>query len=375
MGVGGWFDAAQASAPQWQRQLTPVEFAAGLTGISCPTVKACAVVGTMSSSTGSGALAESWNGKAWKLDTVRQPVGDTNADLLSASCSSSTSCVAVGYTGIVPPQGSHPFSEELSGTTWKAVPTALPSAAEGGELASVSCAGARSCQAVGSFVTAAGRSGILAEAYNGSSWTVVKTPSIPGRISSLDGISCLPATVPALCTAVGSTTIGDRTSPLVEHANGSSWAVVPVPGVFSSSEATLASVSCPQPTSCVAVGSTLDGSISKSLSEVENLSRWTVVGTPRPTTPGGSRLLGVSCALTIESCEAVGAVGTAASSTLAEGWNGHSWSIQTSADPSSLSELFAVSCAETSLEQAACFATGGYQPNPDVAARTLVERY
>jgi hypothetical protein len=180
-------------------------------------------------------------------------------------------------------------------------------------------------------------------------------------------------TVPALCTAVGSLTAAGRTTPLVEHANGHHWTAVAVPGVATSPDVTLASVSCPEPTSCVAVGSALRGSATQSLSEVEDLLRWTVVATAHPT-PVGDNLFGVSCALSIDSCRAVGGAGVAASATLAEAWNGHSWSIRSSADPSPLSILMAVSCATVASGGPECTAVGSYQPEPDVGDHTLAER-
>ena len=367
-GPGG----AAASSPSWQRQATPSPPDAGLAGVSCPTVRICIAVGQRSLPSRTAPLVEGWAGTSWTIAVTPIPPGPASSDLQSVSCPSPVSCVAVGDEELSPGVAPKPFSEVLHGTRWTIVsPPPLPSG-QAGELTSVSCAAPTSCRAVGSVTTGPGHRSALIESFDGRAWSRDEAAAASAPSSALAGVSCLVDTVPALCTAVGSQTTAGRTTPLVEHANAHHWSAVAVPGVASSPDVTLTSVSCPEPTSCVAVGSARHGSVTQSLSEVEDLLRWTVVATPHPTL--GDNLFGVSCALSIDSCRAVGGVGVAASATLAEAWNGHSWSIRSSADPSPLSILLAVSCATVASGGPKCTAVGSYQPQPDVGDHTLAER-
>jgi len=65
-----------------------------------------------------------------------------------------------------------PGSQFWNGTTWKSAQAI--SAGRGSALQDVSCGGS-DCLAVG-FRTVAGKRRTLAELWNGSTWTIVKTP-------------------------------------------------------------------------------------------------------------------------------------------------------------------------------------------------------
>jgi hypothetical protein len=118
-------------------------------------------------------LAEAWNGSTWTIlptPSPRLPGG--GAELNSVSCTSSTSCMAVGETQVFHVPGGylipHPFAESWNGSKWSMVATpALTNS--GASLNGVSCTSTSSCMAVGN-------EGTLAEAWNGTAWSVVKTP-------------------------------------------------------------------------------------------------------------------------------------------------------------------------------------------------------
>lgn len=84
--------------------------------------------------------------------------------------------------------------------------------------------------------------------------------------------------------------------------------------------------------------------------------RWSLVNSPNPQAPQGE-LPGVSCG---SASAAVGhsTTSTGRTVTLAEWWNGTSWAIQTTPNPTGAlgSELSAVSCSSAS----ACIAVGFY---------------
>src|SRR5207245_8482353 len=99
--------------------------------------------------------------------------------------------------------------------------------------------------------------------------------------------------------------------------------------------------------------------VSMTTAEAWNGSAWSVQPTPSPVGALTSELAGTSC-ISSTSCEAVGLHLTAAGAevTLAEVWNGTSWSVQPTPNPSGAlgSSLSAVSCASAT----ACIAVGSY---------------
>jgi hypothetical protein len=221
--------------------------------------------------------------------------------------------------------------------------------AQSSELSSVSCISATLCTAVGSNDDAS-----LAEAWNGTKWSVEPTPSPAGsHDSSLSGVSCISATV---CTAVGS--YDDVT--LAEAWNGTKWSVEPTPHPTESKRSSLSGVSCPSATACVAVGS-YDNSAGDpaTLAEAWNGTSWVIQPTPHPQTTKGSPLVrlglsGVSCT-SATACTAVGGYSDLGNNlTLAEAWNGNTWAIEPTPNVSGAT-LSSVSCTSAR----ACTAVGG----------------
>jgi hypothetical protein len=114
----------------------------------------------------------------------------------------------------------------------------------------------------------------------------------------------------------------------------------------------LASVSCPDGSWCMAVGSwsASQQGPGRTLAEVWNGASWRILAVPDPAGSAASSLTSVSCTSATR-CMAVGEYGTA---TFAEAWNGASWQILTTPALAS-SSLTSVSCTS-----AGCMAVGGY---------------
>jgi hypothetical protein len=95
---------------------------------------------------------------------------------------------------------------------------------------------------------------------------------------------------------------------------------------------------------------------------------WSIQSTPNPAGATFTRLKGVSC-WSSTACTAVGGYGTGSGpeKTLAERWNGTTWVIQRTPNPSRDSELSAVSCPSSRV----CMAVG----STDSGARALAERW
>lgn len=337
--------------------------AAVLSGVSCPSATSCYAVGASSIGSGDVTLMEQWNGTIWSIVPSPNRSGATASDLNDVSCSSSTSCFAVGGDSIS--TGDETLVEQWDGTSWSIV--ASPNATGSGtELVGVTCRTAASCSAVGfdgDFT--------LVEQWNGTSWSVAAAPSGSSQ-SQLAQVAC-PSTTS--CFAVGDFRSSSATKSLVKQWNGTTWSIIASPNPAGASNSLLTGVSCSSPTSCFAVGWYRTSSGTKTLAERWNGASWLLVAIPNPGGAVNSTLNGVSCPTAIE-CTAVGSSddGQTSSATLVEHWNGTSWSIVTSPNPSgaTFSALSGVSCPVATSCYAVGFGSGG---SPLAVTTTLVEHW
>jgi hypothetical protein len=354
-----------------------------LTSVACTASSACTAVGLAGIppdqgevTSGAQMAAVSWNGTSWSA----RPTGSTTGTFTSEGIScAGTMCEAVGSLN------GEPLGETTSGggfTMNSPEPAVGPPgpAIAGSGLSAVSCSTPRACTAVG------GDGGALVERMSGRRWTA-QSLALPAGMSSLslDAVAC-----PGLnaCEAVGSTTGELGQIPLAEAWNGSGWSQQAT--AVQQSAADLAGVSCQARSRCIAVGSYTDPDADQvGFSEALSAGSWSLQPLPGDAGPGGAadlypqairaearnpfppaihpeeqdptpttaQLDGVSCART--TCIAVGSYvnppnsgssGTYA--TLAEQWNGMSWS---ALHPSNRRVLTAISCASVH----ACLAVNG----------------
>lgn len=132
---------------------------------------------------------------------------------------------------------------------------------------------------------------------------------------------------------------------LVMLWNGTNWSLQTLADPEGAVQTTLLDVSCTlSPTRCTAVGGWKNSAGEQfTLAFRFNGSTWTLQSTPNPLGTTESVFQDVSCA-TETSCTAAGhSVSGGSTKTLAEKWNGTSWSIQSTPNPSSatFSSLFA----------------------------------
>jgi hypothetical protein len=303
---------------------------AQLWGVACPSARSCTAVGQITNSSDfQTALAEHWNGRAWTTQTVPNPVGAAAGSLLfGISCSSATSCTAVGYqlSSAWDPEP-EPLAEHWNGRAWTAQATPIPSGSAAGSLQAVSCVSTTSCTAVGyAYGYADGTSTpgtLLVEHWNGRTWAVQDAPNPykpgPRASSTLTGVSCTSA---RSCIAVGyfdppSGPTDVSTRLLAEHWNGRTWAVQDAPLPAGTNKDMFNAVSCHSATACTAAGFTAsdDSSATSTVAERWNGRTWTIARTPNPAGSPSNLLTGVSC-VSSTACSAVGS--SANDGTLAE---------------------------------------------------------
>jgi hypothetical protein len=191
-------------------------------------------------------------------------------------------------------------------------------------------------------------------------WSIVASPNrtAAGRhhFNPLNGISCVSATD---CTTVGYSTWRGSLKTLVESWNGTAWSIVPSPN--RAFRDILLGVSCTSASACTTVGYTYgrDTSYYRTLAESWNGTTWSIVPSPNPSpVKGTDRLIGVSC-VSASDCTAVGDYTTTDGKTapLIEAWDGTTWSVTRSPRKGPSSVLSSVSCPTSD----ACTAVGWYK--------------
>jgi hypothetical protein len=403
----------------WSVAATPQPHGAhggSLNAVSCPSAARCWAVGEYSDNDfTSETLAESWDGSHWSVVASPTPRRSPNSDLYGVSCATASQCLAVGHS-YSPTSAAKDANlvESWDGSSWSVVPSPSPSTTSA--LDGVSCAAVRNCRAVGLFFNASGDYQTLAESWNGSSvsivnqdaeltgvscvdeshcvavgnylaggslsqtlieswdghsWWLADSPNPSGSEGSyLNGISCLSA---ERCTAVGYYYEHDNTrATLIESWNGVRWSIVPSPNAQGAAYSVLQAVSCAGASDCMAVGS----AAGRVLAESWNGSHWTILATPDPATTAYAELAGITCTSATR-CMAVGYETDTyyhADLTLAEQWDGTTWSIVSSAAPGKnftlASVLHGLSCSTVDECQAV-----GFHQRSDGSFATLTERW
>ena len=309
-----------------------------LAAVSCPTRSTCVAVGTVRS--GSGMLAERWNGRRWAVMKLARPAGATSAGLTGVSCTSAVACTAVGWD--YGPSGTGTLAERWNGRTWTIQPTPSPGN-EGIPFAAVSCGSATSCTVVGyyDFNDPGTGSSTLAEHWDGHSWRTQSVPPAGDPGADLTSVSCRPVACTATGYYLGQSDEGPGSAPLALRWNGATWAVQSTPGDATQNEiSALNGISCPSARVCTAVGISYAGG--------PLVLRWNGTTWHSQVVRAGYSLDAVSCA-SGTACLAIGST-AANGSTAAERWNGRTWASRTIRVPSGARGLSlpAVSCSSAS---------------------------
>ncbi|MFZ2112782.1 MAG: hypothetical protein WAU77_03510 [Solirubrobacteraceae bacterium] len=285
-----------STTKKWALQETaiPQEPSGSLAVVSCTTISACTAVGHRLNSGGTEVtLAERWNGKEWTLQETPNPTGAKGSGLIGVSCKSSTSCIGVGRyinsSGVETALG-----ESWNGTTWTLKEPIVPTGAKSSKLVSVSCITTTSCIAVGAYVNSSGTQVTLGESWNGTAWTLKEPLNPTGATSgSLSGVSCASSTS---CIATGRYVNSSGVEvTLAESWSGTAWTLKEPLNPTGAKSSILIGVSCTSSTSCVGVGDYVNsGGVEVTLAESWNGTAWTIQETPNPEATS-NRLVGVSC--------------------------------------------------------------------------------
>jgi hypothetical protein len=347
--------------PTWSiLPFTKEEAEGDLQAVSCPSKDFCIAVGALVE--GANLRAVHLNGEEATLHAV-----PSSGFLSGVSCTSSTSCTAVGGK-----EGAT-LAVSWNGSEWKAQTTPNPVGAIASYLEAVSCTASNQCTGTGWYEQKGGKRYTLAERWNGTEWSLQTTPSPGlGQPTVLYGVSCTSSTS---CTAAGfywSLNSGKvEINPMAQRWNGTEWSLQTVPKPVKEKEAILHAISCTSATACTATGRYGNPGYT-TLAERWNGTEWLGQTIPNPT--GESILYGVSCS-SATACTTVGTTYLGEEMfTVGEIWNGTEWKIQTVPNVSGAEEtvLMGVSCSFPTR----CVAVGYSREERAVGpAAPVVERY
>jgi hypothetical protein len=306
--------AERLNGKTWKSVSTPkLSHGGSLRGVACTSAKSCIAVGGQG--TTSPPLAERWNGSRWSVLKVPAPRGSTAVILDAVSCSGAKNCWAVGTSGV----GSiNTLTEHWNGSKWSLASSPNGHSGKPNELSGVACPSTGECWAVGIYFPGS-LGGTLTERWNGSKWSIVKTPT--SKSGQLLSVSCHGT---RSCLAVG---IGNSLFALAQHWNGSSWAATTPKRPSGATDSELNGTACPDTSACVAVGDAFNSKVTATLAERWNGSKWSVLSTPSPSGSSYSTLQSDSCS-SATNCWAVGeSFSSKGASIVIEHWNGSKWSI------------------------------------------------
>jgi hypothetical protein len=269
-----------------------------LLGVSCPAVTHCVAVGTATGSTHStyipGATSTANGGASWSTGTLQ---GGPN-QVVDVSCASKKKCVGVGFT--VSAAGADAGGAIVTGNGGLSWNGQLLAGADG-LLTGVSCPSTTRCVAVGANIGApAGEPGALVF-VSSDGWESWVSGTVPNGTGTLAGVSCPSISV---CLAVGASAPTGASLPgmdvIYSKDGGSSWTTATSPGTGE-----LSGISCPNSRDCVAVGSSTGvAGPPEGLFTTDGGAAWTSATLPH----GIGYLLTVTCPSSSE-CIAVGTRG------------------------------------------------------------------
>ena len=286
-------------------------------------------VGTRTTRPGWRTVVERWNGQTWKLQASPNPGGTKDSYLDGVAATSPDNAWAVGYyekkqrTDLA-------LIEHWDGQTWKTEKSS--SGSHVSELLGVAATSPSNAWAVGYLHNGTDRP--LIEHWNGKSWNTQKSPnpSASGHDTYLDGVA---ATSPDNAWAVGEYYNGTVNQTLIEHWNGKTWKVQSSPDPSGSSNNNyLDGVTATGPDNAWAVGFSDYGSTDQTLIEHWNGKTWKVQPSVDPSGSTQDNLLLGIAATSSKNAWAVGwDLNSSTAETMVQHWDGTEWTIQASANP------------------------------------------
>ncbi len=169
---------ARWNGSTWSQQRIPPGIPrspSGFSGVSCPDATTCFVLGIGTNSTYTNiTISERWNGKRWSKLRYPNPYAGTAGTPESISCSSPSACSAVSFTSITG-SGFISLVGRWNGKMWRVGSPQVPLGALQAQLIGASCPTSSVCMTAGHYIDASGNQLTLADRWNGRAWFVQPT--------------------------------------------------------------------------------------------------------------------------------------------------------------------------------------------------------
>ena len=273
-----------------------------LSGVSCVSASDCWAVGgyyTTGASAGSyvtQTLILQWDGASWQMVAAPDPVtGPGVSDTLSGvGCTGPAECWAIGDSEDGDGSAEKLVLEKWDGSSWQ-VASSPAVVAQYAFLNAITCPDSHGCWAVGGS-TNSSTDQTLIEHWDGSAWSIVTSADTsPTQQSILYGVACAAASD---CWSVGfysSPSVYQTYQTLIEHWDGTAWAITPSPNTAITQYNYLQGVTCATATECWAVGAYSNGQFNQTVIERWDGAAWSLVATPNADTTHDNILYGVAC--------------------------------------------------------------------------------
>ena len=211
--------------------------------------------------------------RALEPPAVAPPVPGTGS-VSQVSCASSSFCMAVGSLE-GGPGGTEALIDAWDGTAWSVLPSPTVAGGTWNSLSGVSCPSPSFCVAVGSFEGPPGGIESLVEAWDGSAWSVTQGAVLNGgNWNRLNAVACTSA---SFCAAVGDAEGGPGgTEAVAELFDGTAWSASTMPLVDGGRWNSLSAVHCAAPGACAATGTYQSDQGDAALGEHWDGTSWSV---------------------------------------------------------------------------------------------------
>lgn len=281
---------------QWHvvRSPNPGSAYNSLNGVAAITPDNIWAVGTSantSSNLNGHPLVEHWNGKQWGI--IQNPPGSDQSILQGITVLTANDIWAVGGND------AGTFTEHWNGTKWEVVPS--PNLEEPlNTLMGVKAFSANDVWAVG-FAEGPGQGQdvqrTLTEHWDGSKWSIVPSPNVSGRQCMFYGMTAI-TTNDVWAVGIALNYSAGTANTLVEHWNGRQWSVMSSPNAGEGN--VLMQVNAFSANNVWAVGyyyptkKDQQNSISRTLTEHWDGTRWSIIASPNPKMPSWNALNAVA---------------------------------------------------------------------------------
>jgi len=252
-------------------------------------------------------LVEHWNGSNWSVVPSPNPAGKTWVVLNGVAAIAANDIWAVGHSGDPSSIPLQTLTEHWNGSSWSIVPSPSPGTYNGNVLNAVDGASANDVWAVGWYQSGptGQEGGALTMHWNGTSWTVIPNPSR----WQLYGVASI--------SSNNVWAVGEQS---ILHWNGSSWSSVSFPLPPNEAYPILRGISATSASDIWAVGygqwPYFDGQRYAPLTYHWDGTRWNLI----PNAGGLDELLSSVTAIAPNDAWAVGDNGQT------QHWNGAAWS-------------------------------------------------